>query len=111
LHGNLYEKVIKKCMEWGSSYNMMFVAGATHPSHLEGIRAIAPDYFLLVPGIGAQGGSLNEVAAAAMTKDCALIVNASRSILFASSGKDFAQAAREEAMKLQQQMSFILQNR
>lgn len=108
LPGNLYEKVIRKCMEWGSPENMMFVAGATHPLFLEGIRAIAPDHFMLVPGIGAQGGSLNEVAAAAMNKDCGLIVNASRSILYASAGKNFAEAAREEALKLQRQMSRIL---
>lgn len=104
----LYEKVIRKCMTWGTPDQVMFVVGATKAEHLSHIRAFAPDNFLLVPGVGAQGGSLAEVAKYGMNKDCGLLVNASRSILYASDGEDFAAKAREEALKMQKEMSALL---
>ena len=104
----LYEKVIRKCMTWGTPEQVMFVIGATKAEHLTHIRAFAPDNFLLVPGVGAQGGSLADVAKYGMNKDCGLLVNASRSILYASNGEDFAEKAREEALKMQKQMDQLL---
>lgn len=104
----LYEKVIRKCMSWGTPAQVMFVVGATKAEHLAHIRAFAPDNFLLVPGVGAQGGSLADVATYGMNKDCGLLVNASRSILYASSGEDFAEKAREEALKMQREMADLL---
>jgi orotidine-5'-phosphate decarboxylase len=87
----------------------MYVVGATKAEMLADIRQIIPDHFLLVPGVGAQGGSLAEVAKYGLTKDCGLLINASRSIIFASSGLDFATKAREEALNMQQEMKAILQ--
>jgi orotidine-5'-phosphate decarboxylase len=87
----------------------MYVVGATKAESLKNIRALAPDNFLLVPGVGAQGGSLEDVAKFGMNKDCGLLVNASRSILYASSGEDFADAARAEAKKLRDEMDVLLQ--
>lgn len=104
----LYEKVIRKCMTWATPEQLMFVVGATKAEHLAQIRAFAPDNFLLVPGVGAQGGSLAEVAKFGMTKDCGLLVNASRSILYASDGEDFAVKAREEALKIRKEMDQLL---
>ena len=104
----LYQEVIEKSARWGNSGNMMYVVGATKAEMLADIRQIIPDHFLLVPGVGAQGGSLAEVAKYGLTKDCGLLVNASRSIIFASSGTDFAIKAREEAMKMQQEMKILL---
>jgi orotidine-5'-phosphate decarboxylase len=86
----------------------MYVVGATRADWLSEIRRIVPDHFLLVPGVGSQGGSLREVAKHGMNKDCGLLVNASRSILYASDGEDFAEKAREEALALQQEMSALL---
>lgn len=106
----LFTEVIEKSKEWGSPENLMYVVGATKASLLANIRQSAPDHFLLVPGVGAQGGSLQEVAKYGMTKQCGLIVNASRSILYASQDKDFAQAAAFEAETLQKEMSELLQN-
>ena len=102
--GFLYEAVIKKAVTWAGADRLMFVVGATKGSEFTEIRKIAADNFLLVPGVGAQGGSLEEVCKYGMTKDCGLIVNASRSIIYASKGKDFAEAARAEALKIQVQM-------
>jgi len=82
----------------------MFVVGATKSTEFTNIRKFAPDNFLLVPGVGAQGGNLEEVCRYGMNKDCGLIVNASRSIIYASNGNDFAEAARAEALNIQQQM-------
>ena len=82
----------------------MFVVGATRAERIGMIRRLAPEHFFLVPGVGAQGGSLEDVSKQALTKDCGLLVNASRSILYASSGEDFADAARKEALALQQEM-------
>lgn len=105
----LYEKVIRKCNAWGDASQIMYVVGATKAESLKNIRALAPDNFLLVPGVGAQGGSLEDVAKFGMNKDCGLLVNASRSILYASSGEDFADAARAEAKKLRDEMDVLLQ--
>ncbi len=101
----LFEQVLLKSKSWGDTGNTMYVAGATQAEMLTGIRNIVPDHFLLVPGIGAQGGSLKDVVKYGMTSDCGLIVNSSRNILYASGGKDFAIKAREEAMKLSQEMA------
>ncbi len=100
----LYEVVLKKSQAWGSPDNMMYVVGATKASMLKDIRKIVPEHFLLIPGIGAQGGDLREVCVNGMNSKCGLIVNASRSIIFASKGKDYEQAARQEAINLQKEM-------
>ncbi len=107
--GHLYEQVIKKANTWAGADRIMFVVGATKSTEFTSIRQYAPDNFLLVPGVGAQGGSLKEVCKYGMTKDCGLIVNASRSIIYASNGADFAEAARSEALNLQQQMQLELE--
>ena len=106
----LFEKVIQKANEWGSDEEMMFVVGATRGEAFLNIRKYAPNHFLLVPGVGAQGGSLEEVCRYGMTKDCGLLVNASRSVIYASSATDFAEAARIEAQKIQHEMSLALEN-
>jgi orotidine-5'-phosphate decarboxylase len=107
--GLLYQAVIQKATTWAGPDRLMFVVGATKGYEFESIRKLAPDNFLLVPGVGAQGGSLSEVCKYGITKDCGLLVNSSRSILYASNGKDFAEAARAEALKIQQQMQEELQ--
>ena len=104
----LFEEVILKSKAWGTEGNMMYVAGATHPEYFERIRAIIPDHFLLVPGVGAQGGSLEEVAKHGMNRDCGLLVNSSRGIIFAGDGEDFALKAAAAAQKLQSEMSDLL---
>jgi len=101
----LFEKVIRKSQEWGNDENLMYVVGATRGEMFTDIRRVAPRAFLLVPGIGAQGGSLEEVCRYGMTPDCGLIVNSSRAIIYASNGEDFAEAAAREAHKVQQQMA------
>lgn len=105
----LYERVIRSSQVWGTPEQLMYVVGATQTTELENVRRLAPDHFLLVPGVGAQGGSLEEVSKWGMNKHCGLLVNASRSILYASSGEDFAEAAAAEAKKLQEQMSHYLE--
>jgi orotidine-5'-phosphate decarboxylase len=105
---NLFEHVLRTSSKWGTPDNMMYVVGATQARQLETIRKIIPDHFLLVPGVGAQGGSLQEAARYGMTKDIGLLVNASRSIIFASSKEDFAEKAREEAEKMQKEMAALL---
>ncbi|MBI3512157.1 MAG: orotidine-5'-phosphate decarboxylase [Bacteroidetes bacterium] len=107
--GKLFEEVLRTSQKWGNADSMMYVVGATRAEHLSLIRKIVPEHFLLIPGVGAQGGSLADVAKYGMNKQCGLLVNASRSILFASSGKDFAEKAREEAMKLRDEMSALLE--
>jgi orotidine-5'-phosphate decarboxylase len=104
----LYERVLAKSLEWGTTDNIMYVVGATKAEMLSGIREIVPDHFLLVPGVGAQGGSLEEVAANGLNKDCGLLVNSSRGIIYAGNGPDFASQTRQEARKLQLQMDGIL---
>src|SRR6185295_10496295 len=93
----LFEKVLQKATSWAGDDKIMFVVGATHPDMFKRIREIVPNHFLLVPGVGAQGGSLEEVCKYGLTKDCGLIVNSSREIIYASNGKDFAEKAREKA--------------
>jgi orotidine-5'-phosphate decarboxylase len=100
----LYEKVLEKVSTWGSPDNLMFVIGATQTSELEHIRSIIPHHFLLVPGVGAQGGSLEEVSKYGLNNDCGLLVNASRAVIFASSGEDFAEAARKVAERYAAEM-------
>ncbi len=104
----LFEEVLIKSKNWGNAKNMMYVVGATKAEMLQDIRKIIPDHFLLVPGIGAQGGSLEEVVKYGMNEDCGLIVNSSRGIIYASDGKDFAKVARNKAKELQQEMSGYL---
>ena len=104
----LFEKVLKTSQQWGNDENMMYVVGATQGQMFEDIRKIVPHHFLLVPGVGAQGGSLEEVCKYGMTKDCGLLVNSSRGIIFASNGKDFADVAAQKAQELQQQMAVEL---
>lgn len=104
----LYEEVADKAMEWGSPDELMFVVGATRVEPLKALRARCQPYFFLIPGVGAQGGDLLEVSRAALNNDCGILVNASRSILYASSGTDFAQAAALEARAMQQQMAMLL---
>lgn len=105
----LYEKVMRRAQGWGHPDQLMFVLGATHPEKFAELRAIAPDSFFLVPGVGAQGGSLEEVSRYGFNGQCGLLVNSSRAILFASSGEDFAEKARAEALKTQQEMSRLLE--
>ncbi len=103
-----YEKVIEKICEWGNEDNLMFVIGATQASEFTNIRKLAPHHFYLVPGVGAQGGSLKEISEKAMTKDCGILVNASRAIIYASAGEDFADKSRSAAMEYQMEMSSYL---
>jgi orotidine-5'-phosphate decarboxylase len=100
----LFEIVIKKSQQWGTPDNLMFVVGATRGEMFKDIRKVAPDNFLLVPGVGAQGGSLEEVCKYGMTKDCGLLVNSSRGIIFADNTENFASVAAEKAKELQKQM-------
>ena len=104
----LYKNVLMKSTEWAGSDKMMYVVGATHPEELGEIRKMLPEHFLLVPGVGAQGGDLQAVAKYGLNKDCGLIVNSSRGIIYASNGTDFAERAAEEASKLQKQMEQVL---
>lgn len=106
----LFEKVLKKSQEWGTTENLMYVVGATQGKMFEDIRRIAPDHFLLVPGVGAQGGSLREVCKYGMTKDCGLLVNSSRGIIYASTDNDFAEVAAAKAKELQKEMAVELEH-
>ena len=101
----LFEKVLKKSQEWGNDENMMYVVGATQGQMFEDIRKVAPNHFLLVPGVGAQGGSLQEVCKYGIIKDCGLLVNSSRGIIYASNGDDFAEVAGQKAKELQAEMA------
>lgn len=104
----LFEKVLRISQQWGNDENMMYVVGATQGKLFEDVRKIVPNHFLLVPGVGAQGGSLEEVCQYGMTKDCGLLVNSSRGIIYAGKGEDFAEVAAEKAHDLQQQMAVLL---
>jgi orotidine-5'-phosphate decarboxylase len=104
----LFEQVLIRSAAWGSPENMMFVVGATQAAMLADIRKIVPAHFLLVPGVGAQGGSLEEVGRFGLNHDCGLLVNSSRGILYSSTGKDFAEKARSEAIRMQNEMAGIL---
>ena len=105
---DLYKKVIKKAQTWGTPDNLMFVIGATHSEHFKDIRALAPNSFFLVPGIGAQGGDLAAVSEFGMNDHCGLLINSSREIIYAGNGLDFAEKAREAAQRIQRQMSGLL---
>lgn len=105
----LYQKVLKTSLSWGNADNMMYVVGATKAEMLSDIRRIIPDHFLLVPGVGAQGGSLAEVVKHGMNAQCGLLVNSSRAIIYASDGEDFADAARSAAKKVQEEMAGYLE--
>ena len=104
----LHQQVLQTATTWATSEQMMFVVGATHPEELGEIRKMLPDYFFLVPGVGAQGGDLQTVAKYGLSKDCGLLVNSSRGIIYASNGEDFTERAAEEAQKLQRQMAAVL---
>ena len=106
----LFERVLTKSQEWGTIENLMFVVGATQGKMFEDIRRIAPEHFLLVPGVGAQGGCLQEVCKYGMTKDCGLLVNSSRGIIYASTGTDFAEVAAVKAKELQEEMAVELEH-
>ncbi|HYH14715.1 MAG TPA: orotidine-5'-phosphate decarboxylase [Flavisolibacter sp.] len=104
----LYERVLRQAAEWGTPDNLMFVVGATQADAFTNIRAIAPNHFYLVPGVGAQGGSLREISEKAMNQDCGLLVNASRAIIYASEKEDFAQEAAAIAQQYQNEMQQYL---
>ncbi len=106
--GRLFEKVIKQSQQWADESQMMYVVGATQGKMFEDIRKVAPNHFLLVPGVGAQGGSLEEVCKYGMNKDCGLIVNSSRAIIYADSSERFAEVAGEKAKEVQMQMEQFL---
>lgn len=105
----LFERVLRVSSEWGTPDDTMYVVGATQAKLLRSVRAIVPHHFLLVPGVGAQGGSIEDVAEYGMNRDCGLLVNASRSIIYASGGADFAQAAHMAAQRMQAEMDVLLQ--
>lgn len=105
----LFEKVLTKSQEWGNDENMMYVVGATQGEMFKYIRKCAPNHFLLVPGVGAQGGSLQEVCKYGMIKDCGLLVNSSRGIIYASKDENFAEVAGQKAKELQEQMAIELE--
>ena len=104
----LYKQVLETSKTWKNSQNLMYVIGATKAEYLAEVRKIVPESFLLVPGVGAQGGNLEEVCKYGMNKNVGLLVNSSRGIIYASGGLDFAEKAREEALKMQTQMSAII---
>ena len=106
----LYKHVLETSKGWKNSQNLMYVVGATKAEYFTEIRKIVPDSFLLVPGVGAQGGSLSEVCKYGMNQDIGLLINSSRAIIYASNGNDFAEKAREEALKIQQEMAIIMAN-
>ena len=105
----VFERVLVKSSKWGSDENMMYVVGATRGEAFAAIRTLVPDHVLLVPGVGAQGGSLAEVCKYGLNKECGLLVNSSRAIIYASNTIDFASKAREAALAMQQEMEIILQ--
>jgi orotidine-5'-phosphate decarboxylase len=105
----LYKTVLKKSQQWGDTDNMMYVIGATRAEMLAEVRKIVPNHFLLVPGVGAQGGSLQEVVKYGMNKECGLLVNSSRGIIYASDKENFATHARSEAQKMQIEMALLLE--
>jgi orotidine-5'-phosphate decarboxylase len=105
----LYEQVIRTCMTWGNKSNTMFVIGATHGELFANVRRICPDHFLLVPGVGAQGGDLEAVVKNGINEEIGLLINSARNIIYASAGEDFAQRARDEAMKIREKMNHLLE--
>ena len=107
----LFERVLRTSQQWATDEQMMYVVGATQGRLFEDIRKVVPNHFLLVPGVGAQGGSLDEVCKYGMTKDCGLLVNSSRGIIYADTTELFAEVAAEKAAELQQEMAAILEER
>jgi orotidine-5'-phosphate decarboxylase len=107
----LFEKVLKKSAEWGDESKLMFVVGATRSEAIGDVRALTPKHFFLVPGVGAQGGSLADVANYGWNDDCGLLVNSSRGIIYAGNEEDFADHSRKAAQKLQQEMKLVLQEK
>lgn len=107
----LFETVLEKALTWKNSQNLIFVVGATKPEYFQAIRKIAPEHFLLVPGVGAQGGDLHSVCKHGFASNCGLLVNSTRGIIYASQAQDFAEAAREKAKALQVDMAQILKER
>ena len=107
-NGKLYEQVIRKAQQWGTPDQLMFVVGATHPEEFKNIRQLAPDYFYLVPGVGAQGGDMQKICKNGLTNECGLIINSARNIIYASKGEDFAEAAQESAKKTVEEMADYL---
>ena len=106
----LYQNVLQQSLTWDNNEQLMYVVGATKAEYFKGIRDIVPNHFLLVPGVGAQGGNLQDVCKYGLNKDCGLLINSSRGIIYASNGEDFAQVAQQKALELQQEMEVILQN-
>jgi len=106
----LFEKVLKQSKKWGNDENLMYVVGATRPAMFTKIRKLVPDNFLLVPGVGTQGGNLSEVCKYGMNKDCGLLINSSRGIIYAGNDKNFAKKSREEVLKIQKEMAILLTN-
>ncbi|MDR1865502.1 MAG: orotidine-5'-phosphate decarboxylase [Bacteroidales bacterium] len=104
----LFEKVINQSMNWGTTDNIMYVVGANHTDMLKEIRRLIPHHFLLVPGVGAQGGNLSEIAQVGLNDQCGLLVNSSRSIIFADNSENFAEIAAQKALEMQQEMAFLL---
>ena len=104
----VFIEMIKSSMNWGNEENMMYVVGATKPQYIEKIRELIPNHFLLMPGVGAQGGDLNEICKYAINDNIGVLVNSSRSIIYASQEKNFADKAASEAIKLQEKMKIIL---
>lgn len=104
----LYEEVISRSQQWATPEQLMYVVGATHPEKIDSIRALAPEHFFLVPGVGAQGGDLELVMKHGMNKQCGLLINSARAIIYASDGEDFAKKAGEEALKIKNEMSDYL---
>ncbi|GAB3829463.1 orotidine-5'-phosphate decarboxylase [Pontibacter rugosus] len=104
----MFEQVLRTSADWGTAESMMYVVGATRADYVQRVRQIIPDHFLLVPGVGAQGGSLEEISRLGMNQQCGLLVNSTRAIIYASSGKDFAEKAREAALEVQREMEGLL---
>ncbi len=104
----LFEKVIRTTMQWGTPENLMFVIGATNEEDFQYIRSFCPEHFFLVPGVGAQGGDLEKLSQYGLNQDVGLLVNSTRGIIYASNGKDFAEAAREKALELNEQMAALI---
>ncbi|MCB0557767.1 MAG: orotidine-5'-phosphate decarboxylase [Lewinellaceae bacterium] len=105
----LYEKVMRRAQQWGSPEQLMFVVGATHPEQFEEVRRFAPEHFLLVPGIGAQGGDLQAVSRYGFNDHCGMLVNSSRGVIFAGDGEDFAEKAQMAAKAVREEMAGLLQ--
>lgn len=105
----LFETVLRKSKTWGQASELMYVVGATQTAYIQKVRAIVPEHFLLVPGVGAQGGSLSEISKYGMNAQCGLLINSSRQIIYASAGEDFAEKARAAALAVQQEMAQLLE--